>query len=76
MFRLAVERSTFNVAPHVGAWIEIAYVDGNDLVVDVAPHVGAWIEISKYQRTVADMQSHPTWVRGLKLQVAKKVSIV
>ena len=35
-----------NVAPHVGAWIETAYIweGGNPPVV--APHVGAWIETS------------------------------
>ena len=36
------------VAPHAGAWIEMA---GKPLTVwtlaEVAPHAGAWIEISK-----------------------------
>ncbi len=42
------------VAPHVGAWIEIAmpYYNANQAIV--APHVGAWIEIRmslKHRRT-------------------------
>ena len=34
------------VAPHAGAWIEIASVgDCRDWSLQVAPHAGAWIEI-------------------------------
>ena len=33
------------VAPHVGAWIEIATMYRDRLAAIVAPHVGAWIEI-------------------------------
>ena len=36
-----------DVAPHVGAWIEIASMASNGPSGDVAPHVGAWIEISQ-----------------------------
>ena len=34
-----------NVAPHVGAWIEIIIVQLRHVKIKVAPHVGAWIEI-------------------------------
>ncbi len=33
------------VAPFVGAWIEIAYMLSDDVSSFVAPFVGAWIEI-------------------------------
>ena len=35
------------VAPHVGAWIEISAQAQGANVNTVAPHVGAWIEIFK-----------------------------
>ena len=34
-----------NVAPHVGAWIEISITIQQVNSFVVAPHVGAWIEI-------------------------------
>ena len=33
------------VAPHVGAWIEMATNEEKRKNLAVAPHVGAWIEI-------------------------------
>ena len=36
-----------DVAPHVGAWIEIFNHNFVFLVIWVAPHVGAWIEIGR-----------------------------
>ena len=33
------------VAPHVGAWIEIGSSLTGGGTISVAPHVGAWIEI-------------------------------
>ena len=33
------------VAPHMGAWIEIAQRSQQWCAVSVAPHMGAWIEI-------------------------------
>ena len=42
---LAVCYTCVKVAPHVGAWIEIAHLSSVKLVNAVAPHVGAWIEI-------------------------------
>ena len=29
-----------NVAPHVGAWIEILFIFSFHILIDVAPHVG------------------------------------
>ena len=36
-----------NVAPLVGAWIEITVNGYENYIKDVAPLVGAWIEISE-----------------------------
>ena len=58
--------TTDDVAPHVGAWIEIIYFVKSEFWGIVAPHVGAWIEISPKARPPQPCQSHPTWVRGLK----------
>ena len=33
------------VAPHAGAWIEIAFEPHQSTADTVAPHAGAWIEI-------------------------------
>ena len=58
------------VAPLVGAWIETQANNRKEMEQRVAPLVGAWIEtnaapsLSKRYR-----QSHPSWVRGLKLQL-------
>ena len=32
------------VAPHAGAWIETALLNGCNVPSGVAPHAGAWIE--------------------------------
>ena len=37
------------------------------MVLRVAPYVGAWIETKVLSLYVANLKSHPTWVRGLKL---------
>ena len=56
------------VAPYVGAWIEtnhFAFVPNEHWV---APYVGAWIETCLFVGTACLLvESHPTWVRGLKL---------
>ena len=39
-----------DVAPHVGAWIEIDYEENRRAERYVAPHVGAWIEIKSVRR--------------------------
>ena len=55
-----------NVAPHVGAWIEIVVTECRKYRGLVAPHVGAWIEILVAESPAVMATSHPTWVRGLK----------
>ena len=64
-----------SVAPHVGAWIEIALKRVLRDGVGVAPHVGAWIEISPFCRRPRRSSSHPTWVRGLKLERVDTLTI-
>ena len=62
-----------DVAPHVGAWIEIGSGRAVRGPPRVAPHVGAWIEIRLVVSTPPPARpSHPTWVRGLKYGVARK----
>ena len=34
-----------DVAPYMGAWIEMAYRNTFQRFLDVAPYMGAWIEI-------------------------------
>ena len=60
------KRSYARVAPHVGAWIEIAAFFSAAFFSEVAPHVGAWIEIKSLMKRRNAIASHPTWVRGLK----------
>ena len=57
----------FDVAPLVGAWIEISYIIISPLGALVAPLVGAWIEIKDTLLSpFIDMLSLPSWERGLK----------
>ena len=56
----------FKVAPHVGAWIEMPVSASHTSHSEVAPHVGAWIEIPQGVGENSLVESHPTWVRGLK----------
>ena len=57
----------YAVAPHVGAWIETYTANFHIGTLSVAPHVGAWIETSFESVCYSDNESHPMWVRGLKL---------
>ena len=57
-----------DVAPHVGAWIEISSPRRSARQVSVAPHVGAWIEMLSNSSFRRSRKSHPTWVRGLKCE--------
>ena len=58
--------STVNVAPLVGAWIEIISDWEKDKSKPVAPLVGAWIEMARHQRKEAEVSSLLSWERGLK----------
>ena len=58
------------VAPFVGAGIEIKlWLNGQGLD-SVAPFVGAGIEIRKLLKRMRRARSHPSWVRGLKSDLA------
>ena len=61
------ERPADRVAPHVGAWIETRYCCNETNRDTVAPHVGAWIETRTKLTNPTYHESHPMWVRGLKL---------
>ena len=58
-----------SVAPHVGAWIETLDVNDRKPVSIVAPHVGAWIETKEAVNAQRNIESRPTWARGLKLSL-------
>ena len=55
-----------NVAPLVGAWIEIYGVIDLSKGIFVAPLVGAWIEICCQVRNCEGASSLLSWERGLK----------
>ena len=56
------------VAPHTGAWIETRLLPYLGCLHQVAPHTGAWIETAQRRLIRIRISSHPTRVRGLKLQ--------
>ena len=43
------------------------WLSGLRLPTLVAPYVGAWIETEICKSQVRNTESHPMWVRGLKL---------
>ena len=64
----AVYRQGKNVAPLVGAWIEIMRSQKMWYLLIVAPLVGAWIEMNFQQIvSITVFMSLPLWERGLKL---------
>ena len=63
----AMQRQNY-VAPYVGAWIETWMAVFITSFRFVAPYVGAWIETGRQPLAFRYERSHPTWVRGLKLQ--------
>ena len=62
------------VAPYVGAWIETSRSVHYYQLDQVAPYVGAWIETSFSIYAKSLQMSHPTWVRGLKLDLKTGVT--
>ena len=56
------------VAPLVGAWIEILFMELFLPLLTVAPLVGAWIEIVVEEATKDLALSLLSWERGLKYQ--------
>ena len=65
-----------NVAPYVGAWIETTDKQTIEQQERVAPYVGAWIETPEDEENTDSFESHPMWVRGLKLKSLHKQKIV
>ena len=61
-------RNIYFVAPYMGAWIETLIVSDSTSKKCVAPYMGAWIETLLNLFCSRIILSHPTWVRGLKLQ--------
>ena len=45
-------------------------------VSSVAPYVGAWIETLSNRPVLNSDESHPTWVRGLKLAIFVTISSI
>ena len=63
---------SYNVAPRVGAWIEIQCKNFNVNCKGVAPRVGAWIEIYDWGNVLILALSLPVWERGLKFYYDKE----
>ena len=63
----SADLSHMYVAPRVGAWIETATLRNKCKSYPVAPRVGAWIETPHFELKIRRCESHPVWVRGLKL---------
>ena len=60
-------KDLWQVAPFVGAWIEIPNRNNQKRRKEVAPFVGAWIEIGLPAASEAIAgKSLPSWERGLK----------
>ena len=62
-----------DVAPLVGAWIEIVICGTTTGITGVAPLVGAWIEIIVLERHRKHGRSLPSWERGLKFNMTEQV---
>ena len=60
------------VAPHAGAWIEMALFLLIAVFSVVAPHAGAWIEILRCLVNPVLLTSLPMRERGLKCSYAEK----
>ena len=66
-----MEKLQLLVAPFTGAWIETFLKQEKYATTDVAPFTGAWIETAAAAAQLcASTVSHPSRVRGLKLQFA------
>ena len=54
------------VTPFVGVWIETLKQNGGIFESEVTPFVGVWIETRMPCGSPLVLQSHPSWVCGLK----------
>ena len=55
-----------HVTPFVGVWIETVTQRSPRLSIFVTPFVGVWIETRFLFQFLSYLQSHPSWVCGLK----------
>ena len=56
-----------SVTPFVGVWIETVDASIALQKSQVTPFVGVWIETKPYlAETLKEIESHPSWVCGLK----------
>ena len=60
----------WQVAPLVGAWVEIKEITLKALDKDVAPHAGAWVEIVDILNVIRNNAVAPPAERGLKCGLA------
>ena len=66
-FKVATMDEPTEVAPLVGAWIEMDWKSGKSMPKTVAPLVGAWIEIRENEPCCNGKGlSLLSWERGLK----------
>ena len=54
------------VTPYVGVWIETLREIMYFCIIVVTPYVGVWIETFGDRNRHQVIESHPTWVCGLK----------
>ena len=59
-----------NVTPFVGVWIETENTARQYETSLVTPFVGVWIETPNNPLLKLDIESHPSWVCGLKHKYA------
>ena len=59
------------VTPFVGVWIETNLGRGDLTSYGVTPFVGVWIETYTQSNPATKQESHPSWVCGLKLVLAR-----
>ena len=63
------------VTPFVGVWIETVPRGITLTSIGVTPFVGVWIETHWSMETNIPLESHPSWVCGLKLKMEHDVRI-
>ena len=63
------------VTPFVGVWIETLPIGITLTSIGVTPFVGVWIETHWSMETNIPLESHPSWVCGLKLKMEHDVRI-
>ena len=65
--KLGVDQLSSQVTPFVGVWIETDKQQNEKDLNKVTPFVGVWIETAPLCCRAISVESHPSWVCGLKL---------